>query len=154
MHAYVSPSQSETSSTHTHKNFAHVFRPHTKVWKRKAAELLYVHRIPSLHNTKTNNPIHIQINPLFLLFSNKHGKRLLWCLCQQTTLGQNRLVIPPKPRAQQNCPRGFWANCVLCSKLYDDVVPKTARNFRELCTGQNGYVCAPVPRLEMGGWFV
>ncbi|KAG8908745.1 Multifunctional pyrimidine synthesis protein CAD [Tulasnella sp. 403] len=24
-------------------------------------------------------------------------------------------------------------------KLYDDVVPKTARNFRELCTGQNGY---------------
>ncbi|CAD6943271.1 unnamed protein product [Tilletia controversa] len=24
-------------------------------------------------------------------------------------------------------------------KLYDDAVPKTARNFRELCTGQNGY---------------
>lgn len=24
-------------------------------------------------------------------------------------------------------------------KLYDDVVPLTARNFRELCTGQNGY---------------
>ena len=24
-------------------------------------------------------------------------------------------------------------------KLYDDVVPKTARNFRELSTGQNGY---------------
>ncbi|KAG9019612.1 Multifunctional pyrimidine synthesis protein CAD [Tulasnella sp. 427] len=24
-------------------------------------------------------------------------------------------------------------------KLYDDVVPKTTRNFRELCTGQNGY---------------
>ncbi|KAG2097003.1 putative cyclophilin [Suillus discolor] len=24
-------------------------------------------------------------------------------------------------------------------KLFDDVVPKTARNFRELCTGQNGY---------------
>jgi len=24
-------------------------------------------------------------------------------------------------------------------KLYDDVVPKTARNFRELCTNQNGY---------------
>ncbi|KAK1224879.1 cyclophilin peptidyl-prolyl cis-trans isomerase Cyp2 [Marasmius sp. AFHP31] len=24
-------------------------------------------------------------------------------------------------------------------KLYDDVVPKTARNFRELATGQNGY---------------
>ncbi|KAH7098609.1 cyclophilin-like domain-containing protein [Auriculariales sp. MPI-PUGE-AT-0066] len=24
-------------------------------------------------------------------------------------------------------------------KLYDDVTPKTARNFRELCTGQNGY---------------
>ena len=24
-------------------------------------------------------------------------------------------------------------------KLYDDVVPKTAKNFRELCTGQNGY---------------
>ncbi|KAK0554849.1 pre-tRNA nuclear export protein [Tilletia horrida] len=24
-------------------------------------------------------------------------------------------------------------------KLYDDVVPRTARNFRELCTGQNGY---------------
>merc|ERR1712187_586093 len=23
-------------------------------------------------------------------------------------------------------------------KLFDDVVPKTARNFRELCTGQNG----------------
>ncbi|KAK3395449.1 cyclophilin-like domain-containing protein [Sordaria brevicollis] len=24
-------------------------------------------------------------------------------------------------------------------KLYDDVVPKTARNFKELCTGQNGF---------------
>jgi peptidylprolyl isomerase len=24
-------------------------------------------------------------------------------------------------------------------RLYDDVVPKTARNFRELCSGQNGY---------------
>jgi len=24
-------------------------------------------------------------------------------------------------------------------KLYDDTVPKTAKNFRELCTGQNGY---------------
>ncbi|SCZ93039.1 BZ3500_MvSof-1268-A1-R1_Chr6-2g08421 [Microbotryum saponariae] len=24
-------------------------------------------------------------------------------------------------------------------KLYDDIVPKTARNFRELSTGQNGY---------------
>ncbi|AGV15374.1 peptidyl-prolyl cis-trans isomerase, variant [Cryptococcus neoformans var. grubii H99] len=24
-------------------------------------------------------------------------------------------------------------------KLFDDVVPKTARNFRELCTGQNGF---------------
>lgn len=24
-------------------------------------------------------------------------------------------------------------------KLYDDVVPKTTRNFVELCTGQNGY---------------
>ncbi|KIO27812.1 hypothetical protein M407DRAFT_243260 [Tulasnella calospora MUT 4182] len=24
-------------------------------------------------------------------------------------------------------------------KLYDDVVPKTARNFRELCTGTNGF---------------
>ncbi|TIA86024.1 hypothetical protein E3P99_03821, partial [Wallemia hederae] len=24
-------------------------------------------------------------------------------------------------------------------KLADDVVPKTARNFRELCTGQNGF---------------
>ncbi|MEU9056526.1 MULTISPECIES: peptidylprolyl isomerase [unclassified Streptomyces] len=24
-------------------------------------------------------------------------------------------------------------------RLYDDVVPKTARNFRELATGQNGY---------------
>lgn len=23
--------------------------------------------------------------------------------------------------------------------LFDDVVPKTARNFRELCTGQNGF---------------
>lgn len=24
-------------------------------------------------------------------------------------------------------------------ELYDDVVPKTARNFKELCTGQNGF---------------
>jgi peptidylprolyl isomerase len=24
-------------------------------------------------------------------------------------------------------------------KLYDEVVPKTARNFRELATGQHGY---------------
>ncbi|KAI9889177.1 MAG: Multifunctional pyrimidine synthesis protein CAD [Vezdaea aestivalis] len=24
-------------------------------------------------------------------------------------------------------------------KLYDDVVPKTTRNFKELCTGQNGF---------------
>ncbi|CAO3659147.1 unnamed protein product [Rhizopus microsporus] len=24
-------------------------------------------------------------------------------------------------------------------KLFDDVVPKTARNFRELCTGQHGF---------------
>lgn len=23
--------------------------------------------------------------------------------------------------------------------LFDDVVPKTTRNFRELCTGQNGF---------------
>ncbi|KAI0827109.1 cyclophilin [Trametes gibbosa] len=27
----------------------------------------------------------------------------------------------------------------LVFKLYDDVVPKTARNFRELATGQNGF---------------
>jgi len=33
------------------------------------------------------------------------------------------------------------------SKLYDDVVPKTTRNFRELATGQNGYVCHPTPLL-------
>jgi cyclophilin family peptidyl-prolyl cis-trans isomerase len=24
-------------------------------------------------------------------------------------------------------------------ELFDDVVPRTARNFRELCTGQNGF---------------
>ena len=24
-------------------------------------------------------------------------------------------------------------------KLFDEVVPKTTRNFRELCTGQNGF---------------
>lgn len=27
----------------------------------------------------------------------------------------------------------------LVFKLYDDVVPKTARNFRELATGQHGF---------------
>ncbi|KAG8978289.1 Peptidyl-prolyl cis-trans isomerase [Tulasnella sp. 427] len=30
-------------------------------------------------------------------------------------------------------------------KLFDDVVPKTARNFRELCTGQNGFGYAGCP---------
>jgi cyclophilin family peptidyl-prolyl cis-trans isomerase len=34
--------------------------------------------------------------------------------------------------------------------LYDNVVPKTTRNFRELCTGQNGfgYKYEEVPRLR------
>ena len=79
MHAHLSTSCTltflrhnlQTSSTlfHTHTKTSHTYSAHTQKF--------YVHRIPSLHNTKTNNPIHIQINPLFLLFSIKHGKRLL-----------------------------------------------------------------------------
>lgn len=30
-------------------------------------------------------------------------------------------------------------------KLFDDVVPKTAQNFRELCTGQHGFSCSRLP---------
>lgn len=30
-----------------------------------------------------------------------------------------------------------WGRIVF--ELYDDVVPRTAKNFRELCTGKHGY---------------
>ncbi|KXX79443.1 Peptidyl-prolyl cis-trans isomerase, mitochondrial [Madurella mycetomatis] len=35
--------------------------------------------------------------------------------------------------------------------LYDDIVPKTARNFRELCTGQNVDPSDPSKKLEYKG---
>lgn len=44
------------------------------------------------------------------------------------------LTVLPTPSAVNGAPAGK-----IVFKLYDDVVPKTARNFRELCTGQNGF---------------
>ncbi|KAH0605971.1 uncharacterized protein H6S33_004428 [Morchella sextelata] len=40
-------------------------------------------------------------------------------------------IITPPERPED------WGRILM--KLYDDVVPRTAKNFRELCTGEHGY---------------
>lgn len=53
-----------------------------------------------------------------------------------------RPCIPQLPRARipwHELTSGTEQNGRINFNLYDDVVPKTARNFRELCTGQNGF---------------
>ena len=43
-------------------------------------------------------------------------------------------ITSTKDEVRENTPRNR-----VVFKLYDDIVPKTARNFRELATGQNGF---------------
>ena len=83
MHAYVSTLDKRHPPTRPHtQTFSapSTYFPAFHSQKEKAAQRVYVHRIPSLHNTQTSNSIHKQIHPaapLFLRHCSKHGKRLL-----------------------------------------------------------------------------
>ena len=50
-----------------------------------------------------------------------------------------RPLTAPPPRAQFDVAIDSNPSGRIVFKLYDDVVPKTARNFRELATGQHGF---------------
>jgi len=50
-----------------------------------------------------------------------------------------RIVLIPKLFRARWLTVGIVQNGRVTFNLFDDVVPKTTRNFRELCTGANGF---------------